>query len=533
MNIEKAIVDESRKLIHRQQRVVARNNAHRKRFQKATGIAGGAQSHLPPHWSVDDIFNPFKVKKKARLIASSIQHQLDEHVYRPRPALIREIDKPGGGKRPLSIFPVADAALGAICFRRLARRNQHRLSPFSFAFRHDVGVHEAIESIWREIQLRNRYWVVEFDFSKYFDTINHEYVLRVMSDSFGVTKTERQIIEALLGSRRAFGMKEYRRREFVSIERGIPQGNSLSLFLANVACHELDVSLARTAAIFARYADDILLLCKSSVEADEAAELVLNHCDKAGLAVNFDKSDGISRFGPEWVARRHQSRGEGGKLKIDYLGYSFSYRSVGRRGTPAPHVVRRLSIRERTLDKIRAKLSNIIYCHLLRYPEKGLFAQARVDAKAQIDWDLVTCINDIRVYMYGGISEDELRKALADRSVRLHLNRGVLAFYPLVTDVEQLKQMDGWLANAIARGVARRKRILEESFQFQNYPVVSLADLLKADWYDDTKAPVHDGTGDTIKNDVRLPSFVRIWKYGQRCLRAFNLNRFPFRDGES
>ncbi len=533
MNIENAILEECDKLVQRHQRSVVQSNAHRKRYEKVTGLPGGQSQLLFPHWDVADHFHPYKVRRKAQLAARSIQHRIDAGIYAPRPALIREIQKPDGGKRPLSMFPVADAALGTACFRRMSARNQHRLSPFSYAFRSDIGIHEAIESLGREIAHRNRFWVVEFDFAKYFDTISHDYILEALPKYFKVTATELQILKATLTSLRAYGPDAYRRADFSRTVRGIPQGNSLSLFLANVACHELDLSLSRTSSTFARYADDILLLCKSSAEADDATELVLDHCKRAGLSVNFQKSDGISRFGPEYVSDRRATT-EGGKSSLEYLGYRFQYRSLCKRAEPARHVVRRLSIRPRSFAKIRARLANIIYCHLLRYPLIGKFSNGRVDARAGIDWDVVTCINDLRDYIYGGLPENELRSALTDRTTRLHLNRGIFAFYPLVTDIEQLKTLDGWLVNAFARAVAQRSSLLT-SLGLAAYPALGKDALLRGDWYDESLATVGSAAsaGRTIKNDVRLPSLVRVWKYSRRCLNAFNLAAFPFRDLES
>ena len=78
MNIERAILNECQKLIRRQQKAVAGNNAHQHRYKKVTGLAPGDSSHIPPHWMVHWSFNPYKVRRKAQLIAKSIQHQLEE-----------------------------------------------------------------------------------------------------------------------------------------------------------------------------------------------------------------------------------------------------------------------------------------------------------------------------------------------------------------------------------------------------------------------------------------------------------------------
>ena len=330
MNIQKAIAEECLKLIQRHQALVAQNNAQRRKFERITGEPGGRHQHRFSIWDVADHFNPYKVRKKARRAAASIQHRLDTNTYEPRPVLVREVDKADGSKRALSIFPVADAGLGTLVFRRINDRNQHRLSPFSYAFRSDIRIHQAIDALSRELTERNRYWVVEFDFAKYFDTISHDYILKTVAKYFRVTENEYRVLRATLGSNRAFGVERYRAGKYSATTKGVPQGNSLSLFLANAACHELDLAIGRTAATFARYADDILLLCRTSAEADHVAELILDHCKTAGLAVNFSKSDAISQFGPEWVSERRRETHSGGKHALDYLGYRFEYRQIRR-----------------------------------------------------------------------------------------------------------------------------------------------------------------------------------------------------------
>lgn len=290
------------------------------------------------------------------------------------------------------------------------------------------------------------------------------------------------------------------------------------MFLANAACHELDLSLARTSARFARYADDILLVCETQGDADRVSELIMEHCSRSGLAINFEKSQGIRQFGPECTSPKSQS-----SPTIEYLGYAFSYRQVAQRGSPARSIARRLSIRQRTLKKIKNKVGNIIFCHLLKHPNSGMVCPRRIDLQAGIDWDVVTCINDLRSYIYGGIPEADIRDALGDRNKQLHMSRGVLSFYPLVDDAEQMKSLDGWLVNALSQAVCKRHAKLAQLGI--KAPRLDRTTLLGATWYDATKI-----TPRAIENDVRIPSFIRSWKYSRRCLNAFNLSEFPFTD---
>lgn len=520
MTLEDSIRRECSKLICRHHARVAGHHEIQQRFEKATGQKVPHQRpKTPKHWQLARWFDPFKVRKSAPRIAQSIGQNLARDRYDPMPALIVEMPKPEGGTRQISVYPVADAAVANHYYRQLRDRNQSRLSPFSYAYRSDLSIHDVIERLWREFGVQSHFFAVEYDFSKYFDTIDHRYVVESLNRHFRITRKERLIIDGLLSSRRAFGLDRYRAEQFRRCTRGIPQGNSLSLFLANVACHELDLEMTRHGLLFARYADDIVVLCRSLTTAGQARELIMHHCDRTGLAVNFDKSPGITELGPQGLRPDATAHSD-----LMFLGHGLGHRTVRRRGTPAKETVRRLSIRPRTARRLKGRLATIVHSHLLRYPEQGLWKKSRVDLRNGVDWDLVTCINDLRKYVYGGLPEDEIRTALGDRGHPLHKAQGYMAFFPLVTDVEQLRQMDGWLANAVLQALRRRERELKSRFGLKRYPHLDLEDLISGDWY-----PAALSNGVEIANDVRLPSFVRAWKYARRGLSIFGLRQYPER----
>jgi retron-type reverse transcriptase len=73
----------------------------------------------------------------------------------------------------------------------------------------------------------------------YFDTISHDYILNVLR-SFKLSNREFDLVQRFLKNPRADGVANYTASTFEDPQRGIPQGTSISLFLANVACYELD-----------------------------------------------------------------------------------------------------------------------------------------------------------------------------------------------------------------------------------------------------------------------------------------------------
>ena len=71
-------------------------------------------------------------------------------------------------------------------------------------------------------------------------------------------------------------------------------GSSISLFLANVACLELDLEIEREGAVFARYADDTIILCNTYDMAHRCSRRMLSHGKRSHTEINFEKSEGIS-----------------------------------------------------------------------------------------------------------------------------------------------------------------------------------------------------------------------------------------------
>ena len=484
-------------------KLISRHNAHcrvatmnRWRYEKRSGLSASLPATSEPvHWSAHPHFNPFYVRARLGKIAHAISEKIRLGTYEPHPVLVVEVPKPDGGTREISVLTVPDASVSYALGRRLINRNAHFFSSYTYAYRTDRNAHHAIEHLMRELRGSSRLFVLEYDFSKYFDSIEHDYLQETLRQHFHVSGHELALIERMLRNRRAIGVSAYTAGRFETPTRGIPQGSTISLFLANVACHELDREIEHTGAVFARYADDTLILCDSYEKADLCARHILQHGARSGTAVNFRKSVGISLLTTD---RRSEIRS---KPSVDFLGHSLSADGV------APS--------RKSLHRIKQKISQIIHQHLLLQPSRGHFNRRRV-GKGFKDWDLVTCVNELRRYIYGRIAEEALDDALAGRAP-FNLTRGALSFYPTV-DPEHaavFKALDGWLADTLCRSYAKRVKLLSR-LGVRVTPIVK-ARLISGTWY---RFP-------RVRNETRLPSFFKSWLYVQRCARVFGLSRFP------
>ncbi len=491
-----ALQREINKLITRHNAMCRSVALERRRYKRRSGRTPTiAESSTPSHWGANPRFNPYYVRSHFSTIFHAISSKLRKGMYKPDPILLREIPKKGGGQREISLLTIPDAAVSYALGYRLIQRNVHFFTSYTYAYRNDRNAHHAIQHLMSEIRGCSRLFALEFDFSKYFDSIQHDYLLRILDEYFLVSRREREIILQMLKAPRAKGVEAYQSKSFSDLSCGIPQGSTLSLFLANVACHELDREIEREGAVFARYADDTVILCNSYEKADRCARLLMNHGKRSGTKVNFAKSDGLSVLTTEGKAEMNT------KHVINFLSHSLSSRGVG--------------ISHKSVSRIKSKVAKIIQQHLLLQPGRGDFNKDRLGNGFR-DWDLVTCINELRRYIYGRVTEEDLNLALSG-SGQFNVTRCALSFYPTV-DIEQsevFKSLDGWLVDILFRAYIKRVQILA-SLDIHVEPI-SKTDLISGVWY----------SFSTISHETKLPSFYRSWLYVRRCARIFGLSRFP------
>jgi len=425
--LRKVIKEESYKLILRYH--AYHNALHNEYLRNKKRILDPPRKTIknPNYWQEDKKFNPFYVRRKSKSIARSIAKKISEKTYEPCPPHKKEIPKLGGGKRSIAIYQIPDSAVSRIFYNRLLAKNKHRFSSFSYAYRNDRNVHFAIQDIWLDISRDARSFIAEFDFSDFFGSISHDY-LRAQYDGNGffISDEERYVIDSFLKDR----------------TKGIPQGTSISLFLANLVCWRLDLGLEREGLKFARYADDTVIWSPDYQKICKAFTIINDFSSSAGIPINANKSDGISLLTKEDLPTELKST----KTNIDFLGYSISVNSV--------------SIKEDSLRKIKKQISYLLYRNLIQ-PLQGNQLKGLIIPANDKDAGLLTAMMQIRRYLYGGITGQQLRNYLSGRTKRIYF-KGILSFYPLVNDEEQLKSLDGWLIAVIFRSLKLRLKLLKK-----------------------------------------------------------------------
>jgi len=466
---------------------------YQKRFEKRTGLAAGLPSRKSKA-SIHKHFDPRYCARNANFLAKTIWYKVLKCEYEPIPAVCYNIPKPDGTFREIMAFAIPDAALANVVLRRARDRNLKRLSPSSYAYHPDKNVFDAILAL-REFDHRGKLFAVQIDFEKYFDNIPAHYLKEKIEDSrqISLTPHERHIFDRFMHHRFA-SYQQYRTGRFKRRHKGVPQGSSVSLLLANLANHDLDIALTAEAGRFVRFADDVVALCSDYSQAQLIEKCFFNHCERSGLRINTKKSPGIALISEKESEMKTF-------FYFDYLGYRF---------TPNG-----LTIPKKTIRRIKRKISNLINIHLIQYLKFGFNKKRCRSSYPSYDWDLLGLIYELRRSLYGGLSETELEEFIY-RGKRLPRMKGLMGFYCLLDDPMCLKEIDGWILSIVRRAMRTRNDILSSRYGV-SCPTPSNKQLATGEWLDP------EAWKGEPKPDARMPSLIRGWRAARKHYYTFGL----------
>jgi len=261
----------------------------------------------------------YLVTHKDKLIASILKG-----TYRPNPVRRVLIPKDNGQKRQLGIPTVIDRCIQQAIAQVLSPMYEPQFSDNSYGFRPRRNAHGALRKCQAYITEGYKY-AVDLDLEKFFDTVSHSKLIEILSRT---VKDGRVIslIHKYLNAGVQVGSK------IRTSEEGVPQGGPLSPILSNIMLNEMDKELESREHKFVRYADDLLILCRSKRSAERTMGSMIHFIeDKLFLKVNRDKSQSAHI------------------RKVKFLGYSF-HKSKGEG---------RLRIHRKSVAKMKAKIKEL------------------------------------------------------------------------------------------------------------------------------------------------------------------------------